>query len=100
MQKSDKNPGSDDVAERLPGDPGVGGLLSDPLDPSPPHDEPDPEAGPPSPAPEPPRRHGDWMPTKKPQAKAGKHRRRSKSGMPRAIFREGDGSSLTDLRSS
>lgn len=43
------------------GDPGVGGLLSDPLESSGPHEEPDPTAGAPSPDPEPPRRHGDWM---------------------------------------
>ena len=90
---------------RIPGDPGVGGLLSDPQKRPHPHDHPDPAAGPPSPDPEPPRHHGDWtMPRKMagrmtPSARlASITRRKSLSGMPRALFREGDDSTLDDLR--
>lgn len=94
-----------DERRRIPGDPGVGGLLSDPLEPSQPHEEPDPSGGPASPDPEQPRHHGDWMPPRKaagrmsPSARlASITRRKSRSGMPRALFREGDGSTLDDLR--
>ena len=90
---------------RLFGDPGVGGLLSDPLEPSGPHKEPDPDAGSPTPDPEPPRHHGDWMPPRKeaPRTRPGPRlaammRRKSGGGMPRALFREDDGTSLDDLR--
>jgi hypothetical protein len=92
-------------AIRIFGDPGVGGLLSDPLEPSGRHQEPDPDAGPPSPDPEPPRHHGDWMPPRKeaPRTRPGPRlaaimRRKSGGGMPRALFREDDGTSLDDLR--
>jgi hypothetical protein len=44
------------------GDPGIGGLLADPLAPAEHHDMPDPKAGTVSPDPAPPRRHGNWMP--------------------------------------
>jgi hypothetical protein len=91
----------DDIA----GDPGVGGLLSDPLESSGPHEEPDPSAASPSPDPEPPRQHGDWMPPRKDAGRmkpiartASIMRRKSRSGMPRALFREGDGTTLDDLR--
>lgn len=90
---------------RVFGDPGVGGLLADPLTTSRPHDNPDPNAGPPSPDPEPPRHHGNWtLPRKEPaRARPGPRlaaimRRKSGSGMPRALFREDDGTSLDDLR--
>lgn len=49
---------------RVSGDPGVGGLLADPLEPSAPHAEPEPGSANPSPEPAPPRHHGDWRPTK------------------------------------
>jgi hypothetical protein len=49
--------------DRVSGDPGVGGILADPLEPSKEHDNPDPEAAPPSPDPAPPEHHGEWMPT-------------------------------------
>jgi len=49
--------------DRISGDPGVGGILADPLKPSERHDEPDPKEGPPSHDPEPPEQHGEWMPT-------------------------------------
>jgi len=47
------------------GDPGVGGILADPLATPTDHEQPDPEAGPPSPNPSPPKHHGEWMPTEK-----------------------------------
>ena len=97
--------GKTDSEQRQPGDPGVGGLLSDPLKPSRQHETPDPSAGAPSPDPEPPRHHGDWMPPRKaadrtaPSARlASITRRKSRSGMPRALFREDDDSTLDDLR--
>ena len=106
MQQLRKYSAADeDRKERVYGDPGVGGLLSDPLEPSESHQEPDPNTGPPSPDPEPPRHHGDWMPPHKDAARARPGprlaaimRRRSRSGMPRALFRENDGTSLDDLR--
>jgi hypothetical protein len=91
--------------DRVFGDPGVVGLLSDPLAPAWPHDAPDPGAGPPDPDTPPPRHHGDWSPTRRghgAKSRSAPHplvgRRRSKSGMPKALFREGDGISLDDLR--
>jgi hypothetical protein len=107
MDRSSRQPGSTgDGVENLPGDPGVGGLLSDPLTPSRPHKAPDPAAGPPSPDPEPPRHHGDWMPPRKASSRwsatsrlASITWRRSRNGMPKALFREGDGITLEDLRS-
>jgi hypothetical protein len=105
MYKPAKHPAADDNREkRVPGDPGVGGLISDPLEPSGPHDKPDPDAGRQTPDPEPPRHHGDWMPPKKDTARARGHRlaaimrRKSRSGMPRALFREEDDTSLDDLK--
>lgn len=90
---------------RVFGDPGVGGLLADPLTPSRPHDEPDPKAGPPSPDPDPPRNHGNWtLPRKEPvRVRPGPRlaaimRRKSRSGMPRALFREDDDTDLDDLK--
>jgi hypothetical protein len=91
--------------DRIFGDPGVGGLLADPLTPSRPHQGPDPKAGPPSPAPEPPRHHGDWTVPRKDASRmrpgprlAAIMRRKSRSGMPRALFREDDGTNLDDLK--
>ena len=91
--------------KHLFGDPGVGGLLADPLTPSRPHDEPDPNAGRPSTDPEPPRHHGNWtLPRKEPVPNrpgprlAALMRRTSRSGMPRALFREDDDASLDDLK--
>lgn len=90
--------------ERVYGDPGVGGLLSDPLAPADKHDSPDPAAGPPDADSPPPRHHGDWLPTHRGQARlrGTAHpligRRRSRHGMPKALFREDDGTSLDDLR--
>ena len=91
--------------DNVQGDPGVGGLMADPLAPAAKHDQPDPAAGPPSSDPEKPRHHGDWLPTQKDaQQRATRRphplmtRRRSSSGMPLALFREGDGMSLEDLR--
>lgn len=111
MQRLRKHMTADEGGEiRIFGDPGVGGLLSDPLEPSRPHQEPDPKAGRPSPDPEPPRHHGDWMPPRKdvprkdtPRPRPGPRlaammRRKSGAGMPRALFREDDGTSLDDLR--
>lgn len=90
---------------RVSGDPGVGGLLADPLTPSRPHDEPDPRAGPPSPDPAPPRHHGNWtLPRKEPaRTRPGPRlaaimRRKSRNGMPCALFREDDGTDLDDLK--
>lgn len=90
---------------RVFGDPGVGGLLADPLSPSRPHHEPDPDAGPPSPDPKPPRHHGNWTVPRKDPARtrpgprlAAIMRRKSRSGMPRALFREDDGTDLDDLK--
>ena len=86
-------------------DPGVGGLLADPLTSSRPHDEPDPEVGPPSPDPAPPRHHGNWTLPRKELVRirpgprlAAIMRRKSRSGMPRALFREDDGTDLDDLK--
>ena len=95
-----------DHTRPIDGDPGVGGLLSDPLAPGGTHDAPDPAAGPPDPDSPPPRHHGDWLPTRRgqPSMKSGPMphplmaRRRSRHGMPKALFREGDGTSLDDLR--
>ena len=50
---------------RVSGDPGVGGILADPLAPSKDHDKPDPKAGSPCPDPVAPKHHGKWMPTEK-----------------------------------
>jgi len=104
-QPSHSFEGRDERLERLFGDPGVGGLLADPLTPSRRHDEPDASAGPPSPDPEPPRHHGNWtLPRKEPaRTRPGPRlaaimRRKSRSGMPRALFREDDGTSLDDLK--
>lgn len=47
------------------GDPGAGALVADPLAPSGPHDNPDPEEGPASPDPAQPTHHGEWSPTKR-----------------------------------
>jgi hypothetical protein len=47
------------------GDPGVGGLIADPLASPAPHGNPGPKEGPPSPDPAPPDHHGDWMPTRR-----------------------------------
>lgn len=101
-QHSDRRSGR---LDRVSGDPGVGGLLSDPLEPSGPHHDPDPHAGPVSPDPKPPRHHGDWMPPRKDVSRgrpgprlAAMMRRQSRSGMPRALFREDDGTNLDDLR--
>lgn len=105
MQKADRGDTKDKDVTRVPGDPGVGGLLSDPLSTPEPHEEPDSRAEPPSPSPAPPRHHGDWMPTKKEASKSETRtrsaflaRRRSRSGMPYALFREGDGTDLDYLR--
>lgn len=106
MHKPAQHSAADDARkEHVPGDPGVGGLISDPLEPSGPHDTPDPNAGPRSPDPERPRHHGDWMPPKKDMARtrpgprlAAIMRRKSRSGMPRALFREEDDTSLDDLK--
>lgn len=91
--------------ERIHGDPGVGGLLSDPLAPPAKHKAPDPGAGPADPDARPPRHHGDWLPTSRghgakprPTAHPLIGRRRSRNGMPKALFREGDGTNLDDLR--
>lgn len=101
--QNDGRPDAEDA--RIPGDPGVGGLLSDPRKPPHAHDHPDPAAGPPSPDPEPPRDHGDWTIPRKTAARmtrsarlASITRRKSRSGMPRALFGEDDGSTLDDLR--
>jgi hypothetical protein len=51
--------------DRVTGDPGVGGILADPLAPSKDHEQPDPGSAPPSPDPAPPKHHGEWMPTEK-----------------------------------
>ena len=106
MHKLRKHSAADESRTyRIFGDPGVGGLLSDPLEPSGPHKEPDADTGTPSPDPAPPRHHGDWMPPRKetPRTRPGPRlaalmRRKSRSGMPRALFREDDGTSLDDLR--
>lgn len=107
MDRSDRDnqTNRDDAQPRIPGDPGVGGLLTDPLAPPGQHEEPDPTAGPPSPDPEPPRHHGDWVLPHKvsgrlpPSARlASMTWRKSRNGMPRALFRENDGSTLDDLR--
>jgi hypothetical protein len=60
------------VASRttVSGDPGVGGLLSDPLKTPQPHEQPNPNAGPASPDPKPPRHHGDWLPPQKDRSAA------------------------------
>jgi len=50
---------------RISGDPGVGGILADPLGPAKHHENPDPDGGPPSHDPAPPKHHGEWMPTEK-----------------------------------
>ncbi|MBX9457311.1 MAG: hypothetical protein KL863_15550 [Rhizobium sp.] len=52
---------SPSIDNHIPGDPGVGGMLADPMLPTGPHETPDPEAGAPSPDPEPPHRHGNWF---------------------------------------
>ena len=97
--------GDRDPKRRVYGDPGVGGLLADPQEPAQPHEEPDPDAGPASPDPDPPRHHGDWIVPRKETARlrpgpqlAAIMRRKSRSGMPRALFREDDGTSLDDLK--
>ena len=94
-----------DYPDRIYGDPGVGGLLSDPLAPAGKREAPDPAAGPPDPNSPPPRHHGDWLPTGRNQAGKSQRtahpliaRRRSRNGMPKALFREDDGTSLDDLR--
>jgi hypothetical protein len=95
-----------DPTEAIPGDPGMGGLLSDPLASGGKYDAPDPAAGSPDPDSPAPRHHGDWLPTRPLQPSATKRpvphplvaRRRSRRGMPMALFREGDGTSLDDLR--
>lgn len=94
---------SDERRNRLFGDPGVGGLLADPLMPPRPHQQPDPNAGAPSPDPAPPRHHGNWTLPRKDHTRPGPRlaaimRRKSRSGMPRALFREDDGTDLNDLR--
>ena len=60
-----------DDAPRLSGDPGVGGLLADPLASDASRDEIDPGAGAPSPDPRPPQQHLDWSPNKKPDVGKG-----------------------------
>lgn len=47
------------------GDPGVGGLLADPQVPAAPRTQRPAAAGSASPDPEPPKAHGDWLPTHK-----------------------------------
>ena len=91
--------------DRVYGDPGVGGLLSDPLAPAGEHDSPDPAAGPPDPDSPPPRHHGDWLPTSREQINRQRGtphelvaRRARRNGMPKALFREDDGTDLDDLR--
>lgn len=103
---AEQNDGNRDADQRrIPGDPGVGGLLSDPLKPAEPHDDADPSSGPPSPDPAPPRHHGDWTLPRKasnpmlPSTRlASATRRKSCIGMPHALFSENDGSTLDDLR--
>jgi hypothetical protein len=106
MQKRRRPSEADTASENnISGDPGVGGLLSDPLKPAKPHQMPDPSAGPPSPDPAPPRHHGNWMPPRPGMSRprpgprlAAIMRRRSRGGMPRALFREDDDTSLDDLK--
>ena len=50
---------------KVAGDPGVGGLLADPLEVDQARDEIDPAAGPASNDAPPPTRHGDWSPNKR-----------------------------------
>lgn len=95
----------EDRRHRVYGDPGVGGLLADPQEPAQPHEEPDPEAGPASPDPQPPHHHGDWIVPRKDRSRARPDprlaaimRRTSRGGMPRALFREDDGTSLDDRK--
>lgn len=67
-QHDDPTPeGSQSAADPLvfPGDPGVGGLLADPQAPAVPHAHRRRPAGNASPDPEPPKAHGDWLPTHK-----------------------------------
>ena len=102
--RSDTDDAARREGERVYGDPGVGGLLSDPLAPAGKHDKPDPAAGPPDADGPPPRHHGDWLPMHRGQARLRRTahpligRPCSRHGMPKALFREDDGTSLDDLR--
>jgi len=59
-----KRPAASDILD-IQGDPGVGGLLADPQAPAVPRAQQCLETAPASPDPEPPRMHGDWLPTHK-----------------------------------
>ena len=61
-------PSSDDAIRPVASDPGVGGLLADPLGADPHRDEIDPDSGEPIADPAPPRHHHDWSPNKQPGA--------------------------------
>ena len=62
----DTKPGKDEEQRTVSGDPGVGGLLADPLASDSSRDEIDPGAGAPTADPAPPRQHHDWSPNKQP----------------------------------
>lgn len=55
---------TDDANVHVTGDPGVGGLIADPRDAGEKRAPPGVKGKAPSPDPEPPKAHGDWMPTK------------------------------------
>lgn len=55
-------PINDRGEDHVYGDPGVGGILANPLATSGENDNPEPEVGPGSLDPAPPKHHGDWMP--------------------------------------
>lgn len=57
-------PSSDDAGRPVAGDPGVGGLLADPLGTDLHRDEIDPGAGGATAEPAPPRHHHDWSPNR------------------------------------
>jgi len=59
-----KRPAASDIPD-IQGDPGVGGLLADPQAPAVPRAQRLGRIAPASPDPEPPRMHGDWLPTHK-----------------------------------
>ncbi|UVC11032.1 hypothetical protein IHQ71_10865 [Rhizobium sp. TH2] len=60
-------PANDNHNRAIAGDPGVGGLLADPLESDRHRDKIDPGAGEASADPAPPRHHRDWSPNKQPK---------------------------------
>jgi hypothetical protein len=67
-------PANDNDERSIAGDPGVGGLLADPLESDRYRDKIDPSAGKVSADPTPPRHHHDWPPNKRPED-AGRNRK-------------------------